>query len=220
MRLYLKLSKNTQSVPYNCHSKLVGTFHKWLGAANKEHDEISLYSFSGLKGGKGDSNGLNFRNGADWFIGAHDLDFLKRLAKGILKMPDVAYGMQVKELEIVDYPEFEHMAYFHQGSPIFIKRTLDDGSQKHYTYLDHESDSLLTETLQNKLKIAGLSPDGVKVQFDKTFPKANTTILNYRGINNRTSLCPVIITGSQEQIGFAWDVGVGNSTGIGLGSLI
>ena len=50
--------------------------------------------------------------------------------------------------------------------------------------------------------------------------KKNCYIHNViNGIKNKASICPVIVKGTSEQIAFAWNVGVGNSTGIGFGAL-
>ncbi|MCH5598024.1 CRISPR-associated endoribonuclease Cas6 [Niabella ginsengisoli] len=78
---------------------------------------------------------------------------------------------------------------------------------------------MMTETLQSKLKHANLNTDGVAVEFDSNFPNPRTKLIKYGEINNKVNLCPIIIKGSKEQIAFAWNVGVGNSTGIGFGSL-
>jgi hypothetical protein len=41
----------------------------------------------------------------------------------------------------------------------------------------------------------------------------------YRNISMRVNKCPVIIKGRPETKSFAWNVGIGNSTGIGLGAI-
>ena len=51
MRLHLKLTPNTEPIPFNYQHQLTGTLHKWLGQ-NDLHDKISLYSFSWLRGSK------------------------------------------------------------------------------------------------------------------------------------------------------------------------
>jgi CRISPR-associated endoribonuclease Cas6 len=41
----------------------------------------------------------------------------------------------------------------------------------------------------------------------------------YKGIANKANWCPVIIKGRPETKLFAWNVGLGNSTGIGFGAI-
>lgn len=218
MRIYLKLSKNTEPVPYDHQINLVGALHKWLGW-NDVHDQISLYSMSWLRGGRGiGQNGLVFPNGADWFISAHDTDLIKKITSGILDQPQIAFGMKVVEITLRDTPEYESGSRFLLGSPVLVKRNSDEG-QMHFTYSQLETDALLTETFQHKLSKAGLSKEGAEVRFDREYPNAKTKLSTYKNISNKVNYCPVIIEGSPEQIGFAWNVGVGNSTGIGFGSL-
>jgi len=199
---------------------LAGALHKWLGP-NTYHGEISLYSFSWLQGGKGTKGGLRFPNGARWFVSALDDDFLMRSIKGILGKPDIRWGMRVERAEILPNPPFKEkgVVRFIAASPIFIKRKLSPDETKHYLYTDPESDALLTENLQMKLREAGLSDEGVSVRFDREYPRAKTQLVTYRGIDNRCSFCPVFVEGSREQLEFAWTVGLGNSTGIGFGAL-
>lgn len=67
--------------------------------------------------------------------------------------------------------------------------------------------------------LSNVDTDGVSVRIDKTFEKAHIKLIDYKGILNKVNMCPVIISGSQEQIAFAWSVGLGFSTGIGFGAL-
>jgi CRISPR-associated endoribonuclease Cas6 len=100
-----------------------------------------------------------------------------------------------------------------------IKRR-PEGAKHHkfYYYDDSEANELLTETLQHKLTRAGL-PTDVSVSFDTSYPKPRIKMATYRGIQNKGSVCPVIVTGNPRAVAFAWEVGVGNSTGIGFGAL-
>ncbi|MCS6930050.1 MAG: CRISPR-associated endoribonuclease Cas6 [Saprospiraceae bacterium] len=218
MRIYLTLSKNTAPVPYDYPVNLVGALHKWVGQ-NTLHDFMSLYSFSWLQySERGSPRGLNFPNGALWFISAYDPQLVKKIVGGILDDPEVAFGMRVLEITLRETPAFASGTRFSLGSPVLIKRTIEN-RQRHYLFTEPEADVLLTETLQRKLAKAGLPTEGISVRFDRKAPGAKTKVSTYRGVANRVNYCPVIIEGLPEQIGFAWEVGLGNSTGIGFGSL-
>lgn len=221
MRLLLTLSPNRTLVEFNHLHILAGALHKWLGP-NDEHDGLSLYSWSWLQGGRANGQGLHFPKGAQWHISAIDGDFLTRSIQGIFRDPGIRWGMQVQECQIVAPPVFPDFseARFLCASPVFVKRTLPDGEEKHYLYTDPESDRLLTETLQHKLRAAGLDDQGVSVRFDRAYAKARTQKVMYRQIGNMANYCPVFVQGTAEQLAFAWTVGVGNSTGIGLGALM
>jgi CRISPR-associated endoribonuclease Cas6 len=218
MRIHLHLTPNIRIVPFNYQQNLVGAFHKWLGK-NIVHDSLSLYSLSWLRNGKAVKNGLSFDNGAQWFISSIDTDMIRKLLYAIPEDPTVNWGMEVHEITMQTEPYFTNEASFRLCSPVFIKRTVGK-KIKYYLHTDSESGGLMTETLQHKLKSVGLNDSGVEVRFDSSYPNPQTKKITFNNIDSRASLCPVIIKGSPEQIAFAWNVGVGNSTGIGFGSLL
>ncbi|MEC5146589.1 CRISPR-associated endoribonuclease Cas6 [Chitinophaga sp. 212800010-3] len=217
MRLYLALSRNRQLVPYNYQPQLTGAIHKWLGQ-NSWHGTTALFSFSWLQRGESTGKGLSFPHGARLEISAYESDFIKRLIKGVQQDPYLAFGLKATDITIQEAPIFSEKETLFVTSPILIKRTIDN-RDIHYTYDDPLCGALLTETLQRKLRIAGIAPDGVKVDFLKDYPGAQTKIIYYNKIGNRVNICPVIIEGTPEQISFAWKTGLGNSTGIGFGAL-
>jgi len=69
------------------------------------------------------------------------------------------------------------------------------------------------------MQVAGLTDDTLELRFDKDYPRASTKLVDYDGIKNRASWCPVIMKGKPETKLFAWNVGLGNSTGIGFGAV-
>ena len=218
MRIHLKLTPNREPVPYDHLPFVVGAIHKWLGP-NKLHDAESLYSFSWLTGGKGNASGLHFQKGTSFFISAFDEDVVRQLVRGIQQDPSINFGLAVQEIVFQETPEFGPKAYFKVAGPVLAKRKVAQ-EEKHFIFSDPNVDELLTQTLQTKLWKAGLSEEGVRVQFDKGYPMAKAKKVNYRQIGNKASLCPVIVEGTPEQITFAWNVGIGNSTGIGFGALL
>jgi CRISPR-associated endoribonuclease Cas6 len=218
MRIHLKLTPNTETVPFNYQGHLVQRFHEWLGE-NDVHDDLSLYSLSWLWGENSKAkNGFNFRQGAEWFISAYDDEIIKKLIDSIMKNPELAFGMSVQELTMQMTPKFQEKAHFRVASPVFIKRNIDT-EQKFYYHSDKEANQLLTETLQSKLKKANLNTD-VQVRFDDTYQNPQISGTVYKGFRKKGSVCPVIVEGSAEAVGFAWNVGIGNGCGIGFGALV
>lgn len=217
MRIHIKLTRNKALVPFDHLPAVVGAIHKWLGT-NDLHDSPSLYSFSWLSGGKRNERGLNFPNGASFFISSFDESLIRQLIKGIRQEPEINFGLYVREVILQETPDFGPQAYFKVASPVLAKRRLGE-EEKHFLYTEPETDELLTQTLQTKLKEAGLPVEGVAVRFDRDYPLAKVKKVNYKRIGNKASLCPVIVEGSPEQVAFAWNVGVGSSTGIGFGAL-
>lgn len=221
MRIYLKLSPNKELIPFNYQQNLVGAFHRWLGE-NDLHDDTSLYSLSWLSGGKmrDDKKGYDFKNGATFFISAPSHELLKDLISGIFTGTHICWGMNVHEVTMRVTPSFGTEQRFVAQSPIFIKRRRGAGKgQQFYFPNDPESNTFLTETLQYKLQKAGLSTD-VNVRFDSNYAKPKGKKITFNQIELKATFCPVIVSGHPEAVSFAWDVGVGNSTGIGFGALV
>ncbi len=219
MRIYLKLSPNKETVPFSYMPILVGAFHKWLGE-NELHDGLSLYSLSWLSRGKVIKSGFDFKQGSTFFISAPDEKLLSALIKGILKGQEIRWGMEVQEVIIQRTPEFGSRNIFAVQSPVLIKRQIvTKGDTQYYYHNNAESGNYLTETLALKMKRFGIDGE-VKAAFDTSYSSPIIKKTEYKGIGIKGSLCPVIIEGDPRAVQFAWEVGVGNSTGIGFGALM
>jgi CRISPR-associated endoribonuclease Cas6 len=77
----------------------------------------------------------------------------------------------------------------------------------------------MKETLQTKLEKAGIESEDFEIKFNPLIGKATTKLVRYKSIENRASWCPITINGSNKLKQFAWNVGIGNSTGIGFGAI-
>lgn len=219
MRIYLTFKKSDQLIPFNYQPLLTGCLHKWIGDKNNIHGEASLYSFSWLQNVRASKKGVSIKQDSGCFFSFHDELLAKKVVNGILDKPELFFGSQVMDISIRPTPNFTGKETFFSSSPIFIKRSIENGKEKHFTYLDKESDELMTQTLQTKLKKAGITDEGISVQFDTNYSGAKTKLVPYNNIKNKTNICPIIVEGTPEQLAFAWNVGIGNSTGIGFGSL-
>ena len=218
MRLHLKTTPNKSPVPFNYQQKLVGTIHKWLGN-NSIHGAISLYSFSWLKGGRKEGDALRFANGASMFISFFDDNYIRKITRSILDDPEMFCGLVVTSITIEDSPMIDDRELFFCASPIFIKRNHTNATINHYTFTDPQANQFLKETLLSKMKIAGLEDDTLDIRFDTSYSKKKLKLVHYHGIGNKASICPIIIKGKPATKLFAWNVGVGNSTGIGFGAI-
>lgn len=218
MRLYIKLSKNREVIPFNYQHLLTGVIHKWIGEKNNEHSKKSLYSFSWLQNTNSSKSGINLTSNSYFFISAYDEQLIKRIIKGILDDPTTFCGSRALDVQIKEVPEFSNEERFIMNSPILIRRR-DGEKVKHVTFKDDDFNTLLTDSLKGKLSHAGLNSNGIAVELDQSYIFPQTKLVDYKGIKNKTTLAPVIIKGTPEQIAFAWQVGLGHSTGIGFGAL-
>ena len=218
MRLHINLSPNTTTVPFNYQKGLVSTLHQWLGP-NPWHDDLSLYSLSWLSDGNRVENGFEFPDGCQFFISTPMPELLERiLSQNLLGRP-LSWGMMVSGIQLQPTPDFGPKARFKAQSPILIKRMLPGETNHKYFFPNNPVANLfLTETLNKKLTKAGL-PEKAKVMFDPTYSNPKIRKITYNRIEIKAALCPVVVEGSPKAVAFAWEVGIGNSTGIGFGAV-
>jgi CRISPR-associated endoribonuclease Cas6 len=218
MRIHLHTTPNEQLVSFNYQPKLVGALHKWLGL-NELHGNPALYSFSWLMNAEASKYGLNYPTGAKLLMSFYDDECLKQVVRSILKDSEMCYGMKVTDVSIEATPDLADRTVFQWASPVFIRR-FEGEIDTHYTFEDENAGKFMEETLLHKMKIAGLPGDeSLKIRFDISSADKRTKVIDYRGIKNRVNLCPVIMEGKPETKAFAWNVGLGNSTGIGFGAI-
>ncbi|NJC25688.1 CRISPR-associated endoribonuclease Cas6 [Neolewinella antarctica] len=218
MRINFFTSPNhTRLVPFNYQQKLVGRLHQWLGE-NALHDTISLYSISWLGRGEVRSGALSFPNGTSFHISAASDAMLADVVEGLQTDPEINWGMKVTSIMPQREPVFEDHARFVMQSPVLIKRKVEDGTQQFYYHTDEVAGQYLTETMRAKMAHAGVEGD-ISLRFDREYDKPRIKMATYRGVKNKGSLCPVIAEGDPHCLAFAWNVGIGNSTGIGFGAI-
>lgn len=218
MRIHLSIGTPEKPLPFDHQHLLVGTIHKWLGW-NEEHGKVSLYSFSRFEGGKVTNNGLLFEKGISFFFSSHYPEQIQNLISGIQTDRTMFNGLEVREILMQEDPDLTGRELFLPGSPVFIKRKNGEKID-HILYDDPRAGSYLKETMITKMEQAGLKDDTLEISFDPSHRKAGSKMVTYNGIKNKANWCNVIIKGKSETKLFAWNVGLGNSTGIGFGAII
>lgn len=219
MRIYLKLSEGNGVIPFNYQTLLTGVIHKWLGLDNELHGKSSNFSFSWIQNTRAEKEGIRLDKNPFFFFSAYDESLVKRIIKGILEDPVLFNGIKVIEVKIVNTPKFNQVEHFLFASPLLLKQRLENKRIKHLTFLDTNFEKILTDHLKSKLEKVGISSDGLKLRLNPDNNFRQTKMVIYKGIHNKTSIVPIIIEGTQEQIAYAWCAGLGNSTGIGFGAL-
>lgn len=218
MRIYLKLSDNHKVIPFNYQELLTGVIHKWIGPDNECHGQPGQLSFSWIQNTKSTTKGINLEHGAYFFISSLQETLIKDIVRGVLQDPEMFCGVWVTDVKMENPPKFSHVQKFLMASPVLIK-VKEDSSIRHVTIEDEDFEEKLTISFKNKLEKAGVSSHGASIQLDPDSSFRTTKLIVYKGVKNRASLAPIIITGNKEQIEYAWSTGIGNSTGIGFGAL-
>ncbi|MGI8543188.1 MAG: CRISPR-associated endoribonuclease Cas6 [Aridibacter sp.] len=228
MRLHFTLSPNTEPVSFAYQHKLTGVFHKWL-EQNELHDKISLYSLAWLDGSKRARNKLEFQNGAKWFVSFFEDKYVEQLVEGALHDPEMFCGMRVTEIKQQRTPDFPEQYKFKVASPVFAKgKQLNGKPPHHYLWNEPAADEILTKTLIHKMEVANKDAETemftaedkqTKISFDREFAYPKTKLVRIKETDHKVSICPIIVEGTTKAVQFAWNVGVGNSTGSCFGSL-
>lgn len=220
MRILIQTSP-ARGVPFLYPHWLVGLLHRWWGE-NVLHDAPSLYSFSALHGSIRRGDVLDFPNGARWFASFHDEELARRVVAAIMSNSTFIAGMHITDIHIQPTPVFPSSHRFATASPVLLRRKNATGVPQYLLYSNPHSDDALTVTMQRKMHHAGFSAEDcgrVRVRFDRSDARAKTKVVTMNNVHNRASACPVIVEGSPEAVAFAWNVGVGHSTGAGFGAL-
>jgi len=218
MRIYLRLSKSQKTIPFDYQELLTGVIHKWIGENNEFHGKSGQYSFSWIQNTIATEKGLNLKNDAYFFIGSVNDALIKKIVSGILESPEMFLDVRVLDIQIKNIPSFRSLEKFLMASPVFLK--IREGEEiRHVTLNDKDFEEVLTKNLKRKLEKANLSSEGVSIILKPETSFRQTKLVTYKGIKNKASLAPIIIKGTQEQIAYAWCNGLGNSTGIGFGTL-
>ncbi len=220
MRIQLYIHADDALVPFAHQHLLVGTIQKWLGD-NEFHGRSIPYSFSRLSGGKlvSELGSILFVDRADMFVSAHDPEILNRMVTGIRQDPTMFKGLSVREVVLMEDPDMSARELFYPASPILLKRWREERRFDHVIYTDPDANALLTENLRKKLQVMGVDDDTLMASFAPGQGKAKVMLIDYRGVKNKVSWCPIRIEGRAESKLFAWNAGVGNSTGIGFGAI-
>lgn len=223
MRLVFSIAPSAKVIPFNHQRKLVGRVHAWLGQ-NKEHDDISLYSIGPLTGGKGHEKlgGIRFDEGAHWFISFFNDELAKKVVEATLQERIIFDDLEIQEVAIQLPPVIKsNQVVFSAASPILVKKYTEGKKYPDFLRYDNqETSAIMTQTLRHKLKEAGINDTDVQVRFDDGyFAKAKTKLVEFNKIKNKANICPVVVSGAPESIQFAWEVGIGHSTGAGFGAV-
>lgn len=220
MRLHINIKGSGKLIPFQHQKLLAGTVYKWLGKTD-HHGSVSLYSYSRLEKLEKTEHGLMVNHYSSMYFSSHNPELIKQLIRGIQTDNSMFYGLKAVDLVIENDPDLTHRTLFQIGSPIFIKRKSADGKSIDFVYYtDSEAGVLLQATLLTKMRKAGIEPDpSFSIQFDKEAPFASVKKVDYGTIANKASWCPVVIVGKPQTKLFAWNVGLGNSTGIGFGAI-
>lgn len=220
MRILIHLTPNTSLVDFNYQNETTSFFYKYVGI-EELHGSTSLYSFSGLKNSnQHPKNGLNFPEGSSFFISAHDKQIIENLKNNIPINDHLFSGMRVFATkvhpDIVPKTKRVHMIL---RSPCLLRD--DDGLSILWHCFDAQE--RLEKMAKRKMKLANIPTSELEsirpaLQYPLKF-KSISYKHDGKTIYNKCSLGSAIVAGTPRVLTFLWNVGLGESTGIGFGSV-
>lgn len=218
MRIKVKFTPSTDSIDINkVQQKVNGYIHKCLGADNKYHDTASNYSISSLQGGKLNNGKLSFINGSYLIITSLDQVFISKMLSGIISNQEFIAGMTFDGVDNISETFYDGWNNFFTLSPFIIK---DKVNKRFITLKDDDFIIKLKEYLINKLSKVNseldLSDFDVEVKEHNNHKVKKIMVKN---VFNFANQCQVSIKTNKKVAETLYNIGIGQSTGCGFGSI-
>ena len=221
MRIKVKLSPSNVALSMNNQDIVNSFIHRSLGKDNKYHDIKNDYSISSLQGGKwiSGSDKLSIKDGAYITITSLDKEFLDNILLG-LYTTNFHGDIKVCGIEFIDEFFYNGWNHFATLSPFIIKKYSD---KKTYTFLTMNDDNFQEDVknhLMNKLSkiVPDLNLDGFDVRINKN-PSHKVKGVRIKNVMNRANQCQVSIHCSRKVAELIYNIGLGQSTGSGFGTV-
>lgn len=214
---------NNSIIPFDYHDYLIRFLHIKILGNNKYHDTTSLYSISPLYNSKSLNNGLVFNKGAIWMIKTPSPEIFYEFHNKSIKAigNELVGGLILKNVEL-KIEEFNEINEINFGvSKIYLGQNPNTDKRDHITY-KHDKELIskyIKRPFNAKIKLLGyndINDDDYTVEFDyeKELKIKPVKINNSISITTNGHLK---ITGNSNIIGLFYGLGVGLSTGCGLG---
>ena len=222
MRIRINFTKNTSPVPISNQSLLNTYVHKCLGTNNVFHDAKNDYCVSSLQGGKLNisNSTLSFENGAFFTVTSNNTVFINLILSGILKNLDFIYGMKFSGVDFIEEKFINGWNHFATLSPFLIKKSLGNKKCEFITLNTVDFESKVKEYLIKKISTIDNSLDlsdfDVKIP---NHPSHKVKSIMVKHIVSRANQCQISIHTSKKVAKLLYNIGIGQSTGSGFGTI-
>lgn len=203
----------------NCLHLVKGWFeHTCLGNNNDLHNKYSNYSMSPMLGYTRCKRGEQFPNGGYIIFSTPSSELMEKVVMSLFN----GSGTKVGDMQYNNF-EFINDAHIHSDydivrtvSPILLKH--DD---KKITCNDDNFIAMLTDQCKKKLVANGIEPNKAKTLKLEMFHPENSAVVDmqYNNVHNFASKIMLIVKGNAEARKTLYDLGIGNSTGCGFGTV-
>jgi CRISPR-associated endoribonuclease Cas6 len=193
-----------------------------LGQNNEYHDNKSNYCISHLYGGKlnPDNISLSFPNGGYITATSSDGVFLNKLLIGVINHPNIIHGMTFAGVDYINETFIDGWNHFATLSPFIIKKNIDKQTYKFVTLNDDDFALEVKNGLLNKL--SKLDPSLDLSDFDIRIPKHPSHKVKrilVKNVINTANQCHISIHTNRKVAELIYNIGVGQSTGSGFGTI-
>lgn len=224
-------------------------YQKCLKDDELYHDAKNDYCISHLYGGKlnPETKTINFPNGALIAITSEDEIFLNKIIQGVIKNPEFTHGMKFETFDFVSEKIYDGYNYFATLSPFILRKTISKKEYKFVVIEDEKFfakanpktkervemlsyekfSEFLTEYEKNKIQklYPNLNLEDVKIEVKKNPSNKIKVIfkefdhMNKRNVMNFANQCYVTIYGNKKAVEKIYNIGLGQSTGCGFGTI-
>ena len=221
MIIKVSFEKTNESYPKHTQTVLNGVVHAILGKGNKYHDAFSDYSISSIQGAKMTKDGtIRFPNCAPYFrVASNNSEFICDFVKGLstnLRNENVKfYGLMIDGFDFSDFHNYNNYDVVKTISPILLKV-----NDRMLTPFDTDNWlEILVEQTKKKLARAGIVDDtfGMEILYKDSMKMRWVTVGKVN--NPATTCCTFKAYGKKETRYALCNLGLGNSTGCGFGSI-
>ena len=174
-----------------------------------------------IRGTEKYGNSLKLSEDASFIFSTIDDQLAKTFLFGALNKKNIFNNINISS--VTPIKENYKKDYYYAVSPILLKYKED----KRNHYFTYEDDPTLTSNMMKQVILKKASKFGVdidqsdfSINFDHNYKDKKIKWIDVHGIKNKSSLCPIEIKGPAEIKEFICNVGVGNSTGSGFGTII
>lgn len=221
MRIKILLSKTDKELPIN-NQHIVNSFiHRALGKDNKYHDAKSDYSISSLQGGKliKGTDRIKIEDRGYITITSLNQEFLNNILIS-LYTTDFHEDIKVSGIEFIEEYFYNGWNHFATLSPFIIKEYVDKKTYSFSTLNDNNFQDKVKQHLVNK--VSKINPDLDLKDFEVVInknPSHKVKGVLVKNVINKANQCQVSIKCSKKVAELIYNIGLGQSTGSGFGTI-
>ncbi len=223
MRIKINIKPTRTELPINGRSIVNSFIHRCIGRNNKYHNSKSNYSVSSLQGGTWikDTNRISLLSGGYIIVSSLDKEFLDKVVEGALN-ENFHGDISVSGFEIIEEKLYDGWNHFATLSPFIIKNYIGNDRKK-YEFITLDRDDFVARVKSHlRNKISKILPDEDLSKLEviiNNSPSHKIKKILVKNVINKANQCQVSIFCSRRVAEIIYNIGLGQSTGCGFGTV-